>query len=125
MVSKDDTPTAIMDTVTTSAAQDKDGYLFLCTCYRCRAHGWKEVKEVKEGEDELFPWDDSRGPVSEREGRVEMRPIPERAEYKNYGTITRKGKDGHFNKEVTALRKKGAASAAASNCEHHREMFHR
>ena len=82
---KDDTPTAIiMDVLTTSVGQNKDEYVFVCPCMRCRKSGWKEVVE---GEDELFPWDDSLGPPSERGARVEMRPIPGEAEYKHYNTI--------------------------------------
>ena len=109
-----------MDAVTSSAAQDKDDYLFLCTCSRCRTKGWTEVKEG-----ELFPWDDSSGRLSEKEGWVEMRPVPGKAEYRKYSTIKGKGKDGHFNKEVSNFKKNGTASAAASNAQLYREGFHR
>jgi len=79
---------------------------------------------VVEGEDELFPWDDSYGPASERPGRVEMRPIPERATYLHYGTISGKGTTGHFNRELARFRKKPDYQGKAEQATLYREMFH-
>jgi len=79
---------------------------------------------VVEGNDELFPWDDSYGPASERPGRVEMRPIPERATYLHYSTITGKGKTGHFNRELARFRKKPDDRGKAEQATLYREMFH-